>query len=103
MTDPRRWFSGEIRGSSSLLVLVVLSSAPFACARPHACAGADSRCAPAEQLSARARCESPSGGAVCACGAMDWGSTCSKHVDCKCGLECVDSTCETSMPICESQ
>jgi hypothetical protein len=82
-----------------LSVIVALASAALACSHPHACAG-EARCVPEERLSPRARCEHPSAGVECACGAADWGSPCSKHVDCKCRLECVDAVC-VATPRCD--
>ena len=81
-----------------LLALVALGVAPQACSRPHACAG-EPPCVAEAHVSARARCELPGDAPDCACGAVDWGGACSKHVDCKCGLECVDAVCE-SVPRC---
>src|SRR5687768_5835297 len=87
----------KLRGC--LFALVALSFGTPACSRPpHACAG-EPPCVTEAKLSARARCERLSDAPECACGPADWGSPCSKHVDCKCGLECVGGVCE-AIPMC---
>jgi hypothetical protein len=82
-----------------LCVLIVLSVGPLACQRRQARAGTPP-CVPDEKLSARARCEPGSNSHECTCGPADWGAPCSKHVDCKCGLECLDSVCASRGPRC---
>lgn len=92
---PQKMSTIGLKVCGCLCVLVASSLGTPACSRPpHACAG-EPPCVAEKPLSARARCERHSDAPECACGPADWGAPCSKHVDCKCGLECVDGVCES--------